>query len=43
MRGIKFESFAKFIFECKTLIHMWVYMTYNKCSAFVKKKKKALL
>ena len=25
MRGIKFESFAKFIFECKSLSHMWVY------------------
>ena len=26
MRGIKFESFAKFIFECKILIQIWVYL-----------------
>ena len=26
MRGIKLESLAKLIFECKTLIHIWVYM-----------------
>ena len=25
MHGIKFESFAKFIFECKSFSHMWVY------------------
>ena len=26
MHVIKFESFAKFIFECKTFIYMWVYL-----------------
>ena len=26
MHGIKFESFAKFIFECKTFNYMWVYL-----------------
>ena len=26
MHGIKFESFAKFIFEYKTFIYMWIYM-----------------
>ena len=26
MYGIKFESFVKFILECKTFIHTWVYL-----------------
>ena len=26
MPGIKFEGFAKFIFECVIFIHMWVYL-----------------
>ena len=26
MHDIKFESFAKSIFECKTLIYMWVFL-----------------
>ena len=26
MRGIKFTNFAKFIFELKTSIHVWVYL-----------------
>ena len=42
MRGIKFESFDKFIFECKTLIPMWVYLC-NKYTVFVKKNKKRAL
>ena len=26
MRGLKFESFAKFSFEWKTFIYVWVYV-----------------
>ena len=37
MRGIKLESLAKLIFECKTLIHIWVYMFAIKVLFLYKK------
>ena len=41
MRGVKFERFAKFIFECQTSIHMWVYL-FAINVLFLKKKTRRL-
>ena len=37
MRGSKFESFAKFIFECKNIISYGGLSVSNKCIIFVHK------